>query len=146
MKPLPEADETIVLRTDFSDHAAWEALKEVIIAPDWMEFQAEVEFIDDPEYDGVTIEDVLETEKAPDVDFGNEDTWDYFTYIFIVDKMTISHPEHPIICLNLLDAPYRHFRLVPSELPGVEANFSIANMDFEDFADNVDDDGIFRGF
>lgn len=146
MKPLPEADETIVLRTDFSDHAVWEALKDVIVAPNAMDFRAYVEFIDDPEYDGVTIDDILETEKAPDVDFGNEDTWDYFTYIFIVDKMTISHPEQPIICLNLFEAPYRHFRLVPSQMQSVENNLSIANMDFEEFADNVDDDGIFRGF
>jgi Domain of unknown function (DUF6924) len=28
----------------------------------------------------------------------------------------------------------------------VENNLSIANMDFEDFADATDDDGIFRGF
>jgi hypothetical protein len=29
---------------------------------------------------------------------------------------------------------------------GIENNLSIANMDFEEFAENVDDDGIFRGF
>jgi len=28
----------------------------------------------------------------------------------------------------------------------VENNLSIANMDFSEFADNVDKDGIFRGF
>jgi hypothetical protein len=29
---------------------------------------------------------------------------------------------------------------------GVENNLSIANMDFEEFADAVGPDGIFRGF
>lgn len=133
------------MRTDFSDAAAWETLTEAILAPNEMGFQAYVEFIDDPEYDGVTIEDVLATEKVPNIDFDDEDADDYFTYIFIADKITFTHPEHPIICLDLFDAPYQHFRLVPSQMPSVENNLSIANMDFEEFADNVDDDGIFHG-
>jgi hypothetical protein len=29
---------------------------------------------------------------------------------------------------------------------GVENNLSIANMDFQDFVDYVDLDGVFRGF
>jgi hypothetical protein len=29
---------------------------------------------------------------------------------------------------------------------GVENNLSVANMDFHEFADNVEDDGVFRGF
>jgi hypothetical protein len=29
---------------------------------------------------------------------------------------------------------------------GIENNLSIANMDFEAFAENADPDGIFRGF
>jgi len=28
----------------------------------------------------------------------------------------------------------------------VENNLSLANMDFEEFADSVDADGVFRGF
>lgn len=38
------------------------------------------------------------------------------------------------------------FRSVASEIAGIEANLSLANMDFSEFADSVDDDGIFRGF
>jgi hypothetical protein len=29
---------------------------------------------------------------------------------------------------------------------GVENNLSIANMDYSEFADEVDPDGVFRGF
>jgi hypothetical protein len=29
---------------------------------------------------------------------------------------------------------------------GVENNLSLANMDWEDFAATVDEDGVFRGF
>ncbi|MDH6214469.1 hypothetical protein M2283_001752 [Streptomyces pseudovenezuelae] len=33
-----------------------------------------------------------------------------------------------------------------AELWSIENNLSGANMDFEEFADAVDDDGVFRGF
>jgi hypothetical protein len=35
---------------------------------------------------------------------------------------------------------------LPSQIQAIENNLSIANMDFEDFADSVDADGVFRGF
>ena len=38
------------------------------------------------------------------------------------------------------------FRCVPSAVQAVENNLSIANMDFEEFAGAVDEDGVFRGF
>jgi hypothetical protein len=38
------------------------------------------------------------------------------------------------------------FRVIPSELWGPENNLSIANLDFDEFANNAGSDGIFRGF
>jgi hypothetical protein len=40
----------------------------------------------------------------------------------------------------------RTFRSIPSEVEPIVANLSIANMDFGEFADSADPDGIFRGF
>jgi hypothetical protein len=37
-------------------------------------------------------------------------------------------------------------RALPDQIQGIENNLSIANMDFSDFADAVDDDGTMRGF
>jgi hypothetical protein len=37
-------------------------------------------------------------------------------------------------------------RTIPSEMWGIENNLSISNMDFEDFSNVVDEDGVFRGF
>ena len=48
--------------------------------------------------------------------------------------------------MDLLGEPGRTFRVIPSEIWGVENNLSIANMGFEEFADAVDSDGVFRGF
>ena len=46
-----------------------------------------------------------------------------------------------------LDGPDRvPFRCIPAELWSIENNLNIANMDWEEFAEAVGADGIFRGF
>ena len=40
----------------------------------------------------------------------------------------------------------REFRCEVDEIASIEANLSIANMDFAEFADSVGEDGVFRGF
>jgi hypothetical protein len=65
--------------------------------------------------------------------------------LFVADKVTMTHPERPIICVDVSE-PERMFRVIPSELWGPENNLSLANMDFDEFADNTGSDGIFRGF
>jgi hypothetical protein len=48
--------------------------------------------------------------------------------------------------IDLFDKPARSFRAIPSAIQAVENNLSIWNMDFEDFTNAVDADGIFRRF
>jgi hypothetical protein len=38
------------------------------------------------------------------------------------------------------------FRCTAGEVASIDANLSIANMDFSEFASSVDHDGVFRGF
>ena len=40
----------------------------------------------------------------------------------------------------------RTFRSIPSEVEPIAASLSLANMDFAEFADNTDPDGLFCGF
>lgn len=124
-----------MLRTDFSDDSAWESICAAIREPVG-EFRAYVECLSDPEYDGLTVEQL--TTLVP--------TGSDHTFVFIVDQMALTHPDHPILVVDLYDEPGRTFRVIPSEMWGVENNLSLANMDFSEFADNVDEDGIFRGF
>jgi len=63
----------------------------------------------------------------------------------------LTHPDRPIQVVNLYD--YRAgprsgdtFRVIPSEMWSVQNNLSLANMDWAEFADSTDEDGIFRGF
>ena len=135
MKPIRDTQNSLVLRTDFSEPATWEAVCTAIRQPVGS-FQAYVEFVSDPAYDGITTAQVLAL-----IPQGSN-----HTFIFIVDRIALSQPDHPILVVDLYDQPGRTFRVIPAEMWGVENNLSIANMDFEEFADAVDQDGIFRGF
>ena len=90
----------------------------------------------DPQYDGLTVQQLLGLDPKAS---------DHF-FIFLIDQTTISHPEHPVLVVDLNDEPGRTFRVIPSEMWGVQNNLSISNMDFYEFANNVEVDGIFRGF
>lgn len=134
MKQIPITQNAVVLRTAFSDSAAWDAICAAIRRP--ILFRASVEFVSDPEYDGVTAEQL--SSLVPD---GST-----HSFMFVVDRTTLSHPDRPVLVLDLSDEPGRTFRVIPAEMWGIENNLSIGNMDFAEFADAVDGDGIFRGF
>ena len=136
MKNLPETENSLLLRTDFSDDAAWAALCDAAQAQSEEGFQARLECISDRAYDGLTIDQLAALARTND-DLG---------YIFLADRVALTNPEQPILVVDLYDEPGRTFRVIPRELWGVENNLSLANMDYSDFADNVDADGVFRGF
>lgn len=135
MKQLPKTENSLVLRTDFSDETVWNAIRAAIQQPVG-EFRAFVDFLDDRQYEGLTIDQLLALVSEQS----------NHTFVFVVDQLTFSHPEWPILVVDCYDEPGNNFRVVPSEMWGVENNLSIANMDFQEFADAVDADGVFRGF
>jgi hypothetical protein len=134
MKNIPETEDSLVLRTDFSDNSAWESVCAAIQEPVG-EFQAYVDCLSDPEYDGLTAEQL--TTLIPR---GSR------LFAFIVDQVALTHPEHPICVVDLFVEPGRTFRVIPSEMWSVQNNLSICNMDFDEFAAAAGKDGIFRGF
>ncbi|GAA4430006.1 DUF6924 domain-containing protein [Bremerella cremea] len=66
-------------------------------------------------------------------------------FFFVVDAQTMRSEERPIVVVDAYEQPGRSFRVVPSEMWAVESNLLIANMDWEEFASECDDDGILRG-
>lgn len=135
MKALPKTDDSLLLRTDFSDDVAWAELCESVQQPNEDGFSAVVDCISDPAYDKLTIEQLL--------DLANESNR---SFVFIADRPTFTNVERPILVVDLYDEPGRTFRVIPREMWSVENNLFIANMDFNEFADSVGADGIFRGF
>jgi hypothetical protein len=136
VKPLPETHTALVIRTAYSDEAAWEAVRDEIRRP-VDGFFAYVEFVDDVAYDGLTKEQLIELCRGAE---------EYRSYVMVVDATTLSHPDHPVLVLDVYPDPAPDFRAIPSQIQSVENNLSIANMDFEDFAQCADATGIFRGF
>lgn len=136
--------ESLLIRTDFSDDAAWREVALAAMAPvdqgDDMEFEAVLTCIDNSDHDGWSIEQLL-------LALGDPPPY----YIFVADTEAVQNHEHPIVVVETADDdPERPrgktFRVVPSEMWSIENNLSLANMDFDDFADSVDADGVFRGF
>lgn len=137
MKKIPDTRAALMLRTDFSDEAAWQALCTAIEMPTPINgFEADVEFVSDTEFDGITVEQVLADLPSSQ--------WQ--TFLFIVDRQTITDPEHPILVVDLYDEPGRTFRVIPSAMWDVENNLTLANVDFEIYVEDADSDGVYRGF
>lgn len=134
---LPEYDYSLLIRTDFSDDAAWQQVCKSIQAPDpKFGFIANVECINDKAYAGIppeNVESILQPNHQR-------------RFVFMVDAKTISDPTHPVLVVDLEEQPGRLFRVIPVEAWGPENNLRLANMNFSDFAGALDTDGVFRGF
>ena len=137
MRRLPDSDQAVVLRTDFSDQAAWDAVRVTILEPVGpYRFYASVEFVDDPDYRDVSTAELL--------DMARRST--FRTFLIVADRLTMTHLEHPLLVVDLNAEPGRELRALPSQIQSIENNLSIANMDFAEFANAADADGVFRGF
>jgi hypothetical protein len=134
LKRLPPSNNSIVLRTDFSDQSAWDAIRAEIEKP-VDGFYAYVMYVDDPEYDGLTKPQILEL-------FEDEN----YSFVIVADRRAMSDPEHPLLVIDLFDEHLQEFRTIPSGVQAIENNLSIANMDFEEFANAAGADGVYRGF
>jgi tetratricopeptide (TPR) repeat protein len=128
-------ENSLAIRTDFSDDSAWDSIREAINDPD-NEFEAYLDYIDDKAFDGLTVE------RLPSI--LSDDS--HVTFVLILDRTAITHPEHSILVIDLLDEPGRTFRVIPKAVSNVTNNLSIANMGFEEFVEAADKDGIFRKF
>ena len=136
---LPITNCALVVRADFDNSDAWKTVCKTIRAPVQVPgytFYANVEFLEDQEFQGLGKENLLTL--VPE-------NYNH-SFLFVVDRVTTTHPEFPVLVIDLRRERGREFRAIPSAVQSIENNLSIANMDFFEFADNVGKDGIFRGF
>ena len=136
---FPNADNAIVVRTDFDNQAAWNQVVKLIRAPVELAgeaFYAHVDLMDDARYRNVSTAEVIALVPA-----------EYkFSFLFIVDQRTLSSNDFVVLVVDLNGSDHQSFRAGPSDIQGIENNLSIANMDFAEFANAVDENGTFRGF
>ena len=138
MHRLPDTDEALVLRTDFANDDAWDQLCTRIQLPYGL-FKANVSCVSNRAYEGATAEAIVAAESGDGGDLRR-------SYLFIADRRALTEPDHPVLVVDLFEEPGRTFRVIPSEIGSVENNLSLGNMDFRDFADSCETDGIFRGY
>lgn len=132
---LPATPAALVLRTDFSDDAAWDAVCAASVAESPEGFSAALSFVSDPVFASLTGEHVAALASESDRSF-----------LFLVDHVTLTDPETPLVAVDLHDEPGRWFRVTPGRIWGIENNLTLGNMYFRAFAEHADPDGVFRGF
>ena len=139
MKQLPKTTNPVVIRTDFENQQAWETICELVRAPvhEGNEtFYAYVEFLENSDYRNFSKDQLLAIVPG---DYGH-------SFFFVADSAAVLSPEFAILAVDLVESRGRSFRAIPSKIQSIENNLSLANMDFEEFAESADKDGIFRGF
>lgn len=137
MPELPRLNCSVLVRTDFTSDDAWREVCDQALRETEAGFRAYLEPVSDPAFDGVTWEAVKAAVPANDHSA---------SVLFIADSSALTSPDHPVLVVDLLDDGRRPFRCIPPELWGVDNNLNLANMDWADFADAVDESGVFRGF
>jgi len=133
---LPESENPLVIRTDFSNSAAWDSIRKIVQESHLGEFgTAFVDIVDDQEWFGITKDKLLR--------FVPEDY--VHPLVILADRTAVSHPEFPLLIVDLLGKRGREFRAIPSAVGLIAANLSVGEMVFEEFSQDVDEDGVFRG-
>ncbi|GHF77534.1 DUF6924 domain-containing protein [Streptomyces griseosporeus] len=133
--PQPADLTTLVLRTDFRDDAAWEALRAALDAAGGLSCAT---CVSDPRFAGASIAALLAEDAAAEDEAVCE--------VFLADATTLADPEHRLLAVDLYTEPGRTVRIPARWYADMSINLGIANMDFAEFADAADPSGTFRGF
>ncbi|OQR64587.1 hypothetical protein B6E66_08265 [Streptomyces maremycinicus] len=136
--PLPQPDDltSLVLRTEFGDDGAWDA---VVTALEAAGEYPHATYVSERRFAGVGVEALMAEEAAADES-------EQIVYLFLADAATMKEPGHPLLAVDLWEEPGRTLRVPARWFPDISTNLSIANMDFAEFADAADESGTFRGF
>ncbi|NLE80431.1 MAG: hypothetical protein GX610_12760 [Rhodococcus sp.] len=131
--------QSLLIRTDFSNDALWQsALRSTGDGEEDEPYYLPFTVVDDHRFDGLTVNDLLQIVPG-----------DQF-YVFVADRRTMEDPEHPLLVVDTGsaaagDAGGQTVRVTQPGIESIESNLSIANMDFVDFVDAADSDGVYRG-
>ncbi|GAA1236527.1 hypothetical protein GCM10009665_28350 [Kitasatospora nipponensis] len=142
----------LVIRTDFGDEGAWQAILAELVKP-WEFDSGDVDpylhIVDDPAWSGAAADEVVATLS------GDEE----LSVVYLADRFTMDDDEHALLVLAVLtreecesDEEFEAYsgsvRTTPGGIGHIHANLSIANLDFADVLDAAQSDpaGVFRSF
>jgi hypothetical protein len=132
--PLPAGEDLLVIRTDFSDDAAWDdAVARAGAEYDWSGgdpgLSIDVTPIDDRRYENLTHEQ-LAALVPQDVDW---------PMLAVADALTMASPRRHMLLVNLDEESLGPTaRATPAAIVEMAINLWMANMDWEDFVGDPD--------
>jgi hypothetical protein len=130
-------DASLLIRTDFSDDAAWALLCAAVQAPESTEgFLANFVCVSDPAIAMQPPEDIAAQVHGELL----------HSAIYFADEAAFSDPTYPVLCIDGSGAAAESFRVIAEQMWGPENNLRLGNMDYADFLGAVEPDGVFRGF
>ncbi|MBK7977241.1 MAG: hypothetical protein IPK07_29600 [Deltaproteobacteria bacterium] len=136
MQPLPPTENALVLRTDFTNQKTWELVRSEIEADSTAGFRAYVEFLDDPQYANASIDQIR----------GLALNQQAHSFLMIVDHEALTRDDHAFLVIGLREWNSQYvFRVIPDEAWNIENNVSLGNAGLEDYFDDLDGSGTFRG-
>jgi hypothetical protein len=130
----------LFVRTDYSDNLAWQAALSAATAvydmDDFERMGALLRPVESPVLSNLEPEELIALAREG-----------YLSQIAVADPQTMRDQTVLLVDFNELNGQVgRTFRSIPPEVEPIVANLSLANMDFAEFADNTNPDGIFCGF
>jgi hypothetical protein len=130
---LPATEKVLLVRTDFSNDAAWESLQSDL-GKESKESSLSLEFVSNAAMTGLTAKQL--PKQIP----GHGQP-----IAVLADEATFATAEPTLLVVDLQDGPGRSFRTLPACLQEVYDNLSIANMEFAEFIKAAKADGVYRG-
>jgi hypothetical protein len=135
--PLPremDPEQVSVFRTDFSIESCWLGMIGDVDRANGESGGAEVNFVDDPSLRDMDVETLRRR--------ASDDRHDYF---FVFDRVACSGEGYPVLVVSTCaeDAPWM-FRASADSIPVLDTNLGLGNVQFEEFAAAVEDDGVYR--
>ena len=128
-------DLTPLLRTDGTRPDRWSALLACIETPTDLGFQAYVAVLTDPELEGLTEEEIGRLPRADNA----------MRFVLVADELAQADDDFPILVVDISGEGRPSFRVTCKCLWAVQNNLWLANMDWEEFSEATDADGVYRG-
>ncbi len=118
----------VLLRTDFSDDATWQAITREVTA---------VECVDDAEHASVDEENVRGVLAGYRHGF-----------VLLADARSMTRAGHPLLVVDLSEEEEPSFRVLPGTVGPMVGDLAEETREIAEFGEAADleDDGVFRGF
>ncbi|MQY30928.1 DUF6924 domain-containing protein [Nocardia aurantia] len=130
--------DAVVVRTDFSDPAAWDRVIRELRSPWFDDDPVEPYLISDPRLTDAPAEQVVREVRGAQSAEGTPGA------VFIADSITMREPGNPLLAVTTEwdgrafeddeDEYVTQFRLLPDAAVEISTNLDLGNMDFADFA------------